>query len=84
MKVMLIMDMLKKFFPFSFGAKDVANLIIKIIIYLVIDVVLGFVIGLLSGIPVVGMIISLVSSLIGLYCLAGIVIVILVFCKVLK
>ena len=52
MKGMLIMDMLKKFFPFSFGAKDVANLIIKIIIYLVIDVVLGFVIGLLSGIVV--------------------------------
>ena len=42
------MDILKKFFPLSFGAKDVANLIIKIIIYAVIDVVLGVVIGLLS------------------------------------
>ena len=78
------MDMLKKFFPLSFGAKDVANLIIKIVIYLVIDVVLGFAIGLLSGIPIVCIIIGIVGSLLGLYCLAGIVIAILDFCKVLK
>jgi len=78
------MDMLKKFFPFSFGAKDVANLVIKIIIYLVVGTVLGIVIGLLAGIPVIGIVVSLVCSLIDLYCLAGIIIAILDFCKVLK
>ena len=40
------MDMLKKFFPYSFGAKDVTNLAIKIVVYLVV----GAVVGLLCGI----------------------------------
>ena len=39
------MDMLKKFFPYSFGAKDITNLIVKIIVYIVV----GAVIGLLRG-----------------------------------
>ena len=72
------MDMLKKIFPYSFGSKDVASLVIKIVVYLVASAVLGFVIGL---IPLVG---GLVGSLIGLYSTVGIVLAILDYLKVLK
>lgn len=72
------MDMLKKIFPYSFGAKDITGLVIKIIVYVVASAVLGFVIGL---IPFVG---GLVGSLIGLYSTVGIVLAILDYLKILK
>ena len=79
------MDTLKKFFPLSFKfAKDVANLIIGIIIYLVIGAIAPAILGILGFLPVIGWILGIVSSLVGIYCLAGIVIQILVFAKVLK
>lgn len=79
------MDMLKKIFPFSFKEKkDVAALIINILLYLVGDIVAGAVIGLLASIPVIGIVFSLVGSLVGLYCLAGLVLSCLDYFKVLK
>lgn len=79
------MDLLKKLFPISFKyVGDVAKLIIGILIYIVGDIIAGVVIGLLASIPVIGIIFSLIGSLVGLYCLAGIVIQLLVFFKVLK
>ena len=80
------MDIFKKFFPLSFKRTDtIGNLI-----------VVGFIAGVLIGlsalitgwIPVVGAIIGwilgIASSLIEIYVLAGIIIQILVFAKVLK
>ena len=87
------METLKKFFPLSWKyTKDVANLIIGIIIYLVVGLLAGVVIalsGLIVGwIPVVGGLVGVVLGLIGglvdIYVLAGIVIQILVFAKVIK
>ncbi len=79
------MDALKKIFPLSFQfAKDVANLIIGIIIYVVIGAIAPVILGILGSVPVVGWILGIVSSLVGIYCLAGIIIEILVFAKVLK
>ena len=72
------MDMLKKFFPYSFGAAEVKDLVIKIIVYLVAGAVIGWVVGL---IPLVG---GLLSSLVGLYGTVGIVLVVLDYLKVLK
>ncbi len=72
------MDMLKKFFPYSFGAKDVTGLVIKILVYLVAGAVVGFVLGL---IPLIG---GLLGSLVGLYSTVGIVLVILDYLKVIK
>ena len=72
------MDMLKKFFPYSFGAKDVASLVVKIIVYLVAGAVAGWIVGLL---PVVG---GLLGSLVGLYGTVGIVVLVLDYLKVLK
>ena len=78
------MDALKKYFPFVFAATDVAGLVKAIIIYLVIDIVCGFVIGLLAKLPLIGIVFGLIGSLVGLYALAGIVLSILVFVKILK
>ena len=85
--------MLKSFFPLSWKYADsVVRLVIGIIVYLVVEILVGALITLstlLTGwVPVVGAIIAwilgIISSLIGLYTLAGIVILILVFLKVLK
>lgn len=87
------MDALKKIFPLSFKRTDTAaNLIIGILLYVVVAIVAGaliFLATMLGGwIPVVGAILGwalgVVGSLIGVYTLAGIVIQILVFAKVLK
>jgi len=89
----LIMDLLKKLFPLSFKyTKDVANLIIGILIYIVIGAIGGVVLGLigaLAGIlPIIGgllgVVLGFIGSIIDLYAVAGIVIQILVFVKVLK
>ncbi len=85
------MDALKKIFPLSFKyTKDVPNLIIGILVQIVVGVIAGaliFLATMISGwLPVVGALIGwalgIVGSLTGLYVLAGIVIQILAFCKV--
>lgn len=78
------MDMLKKFFPFSFGAADVKALVIKIVVYVVASFVVGFVAGLLSQVPVLGLVLGIVNWLFGLYSTAGVVFAILAYVKVLK
>lgn len=78
------MDLLKKVFPISFRVSEVVGLVIALIIYVVLDVVCGVIIGFLAGLPIIGILFTLVGSLIGLYGLIGIVLAILVFCKVLK
>lgn len=79
------MDTLKKIFPLSFKRTDsVANLIIGILIYLVVGIIGGVAIGILAHLPIVNLVVGIVGGLLDLYCVAGIVIQILVFCKVLK
>ena len=81
------MDLLKKLFPISFSyVGEVAKLIIGIIIYVVIGIVGGVVIGLagLINLQFVGVLLGLVGGLLDLYITAGIVIAILVQCKVIK
>lgn len=78
------MDTLKKFFPHAFGATELKQFIIALIVYVLIDIVCGFVIGLLAKIPLVGIIFSLLGSVVGLYALVGIILSILVFVKVIK
>lgn len=79
------MDKLKLLFPISFKYADsVANLIIGILIYVVGSAIAGVILGWLSILPIVGLIFSLVGSVLGIYCLAGIVVEVLLFAKVLK
>ena len=87
------METLKKFFPLSFKyTKDVASLVIGILIYILLGIVAGALVALATfltvWIPVVGPVIAwllgIVSSVFGIYNLAGIVILILAFAKVIK
>ena len=72
------MDILKKIFPLSWKfSKDVKDLIIGILIYLAGSTILGFILG----ITIIGI---ALAPLVGIYSMAGIVIQILVFAKVIK
>jgi len=87
------MDTLKTLFPLSFKRTDsVNNLIIGILIYIVAAVIAGAVIALAAliggWIPVLGAILGwvlgIIGSLVEIYVIAGIVIQILVYTKVIK
>ncbi|MBO5010060.1 MAG: hypothetical protein IKJ13_07520 [Clostridia bacterium] len=87
------METLKKFFPLSWKySNDVANVIIGIIVQLVVGILAGALIFLstliVGWIPVVGALVGwvlgIIGSLIDVYVLAGIIIQLLVFFKVIK
>lgn len=78
------MEMLKKYFPYSFGAETLGNLIVKAIVYVLVGFIAGAVIGLLAAIPVVNLLVGLVCGIIDIYVVAGVVIAILDFLKILK
>ena len=80
------MDMLKKFFPFSYKVrvKNVTDLVVSLLIYIVVGAVAGVVLGFLGGIPVVGLVFQLIGTVLSLYTTVGIVLAVLVFLDVLK
>ena len=79
------MDMIKTIFPYSFGAKDLKALAIKIVVYLVVGAIVGLLCGVIGLIPLLGAIIAwAVGGIVSIYCLAGIVIAVLDYMKVLK
>ena len=86
------MDSLKKIFPLSWKFKDSGkDLAIGIIVYLVAGIIGGVLLaiaGLFTGIPVLGAILGIllrvVGAIIDVYVIAGIVIEILLFAKVIK
>ena len=75
------MDMLKKLWPTPFKIKkgNLASFLIQLIIFLVVVAVVGWLIGLLAHLPIVGIVFSLLGSLIGIYNLVGIILCILRF-----
>ena len=79
------METLKKIFPVSFKFQDsVANLILGVLVYLVVGALMGVVFAIVRLIPIVGWIVGIFSGLIGVYVLAGIIIMFLSYFKVLK
>lgn len=78
------MDTLKKLFPWSFKNKTMKDLIVSILIYMAINIVGGLVFGLLSAIPLIGLVFSLISGLLGIYTLAGVILASLHFFGLLK
>ena len=72
------MDMLKKIFPYSFGVKDIKDLVIKVLVYLIGGVIIGFVLGL---IPLLG---DPLGTVVNLYTTVGWILAILDHFKVLK
>jgi hypothetical protein len=82
------MDFLRKFWPsaFKLEKKVVKPFVIQLIIYVLIGVVLSVASALLGllGIAIVNILMSVISSIVGLYCTAGIVFSILKFTGVFK
>ncbi len=70
---------LKKYFPVTAKTNDVMSLVIAIVIYVVASAVVGAIAGLLWWIPVIGWLLGIISTLAGIYCLAGIVLAVLDF-----
>ncbi len=75
------MDTIKPFFPLNNKVQkgNAGSLAIAILLYLAVSVVCGIILGLLSLIPFVGILTTIVGALVGLYCLAGIVLAIVAF-----
>jgi hypothetical protein len=87
------MDIVKKIFPLSWKfTNSVGSFVAGIIIYLLAGTIFGLVAGLagilVGWIPVIGAILKwalgVVGSLIGVYSLVGLILLILVYCKVIK
>ena len=79
------MDILKKVFPYSFKAKDgVAGLIINILAYALIFLVATIVISICNVIPIVKWFTWIFGMIVNIYVVAGIVISVLDYLKVLK
>ncbi len=72
---------MSRYFPVNNGVRkgDGVSLLIAIAIYIVIPAILGLVSRFLWWIPVIGWAVGVVSSLIGLYCLIGMILAILKF-----
>ena len=79
------MDLLKKYFPYSFGVKDLTNLIIKIIVYVVAGVIIATIAGIIGKIPLVGGILGwAIGTVANIYTTAGWIFAILNYLKILK
>ena len=77
------MEKLEPYFQLNKSVKsgEVQSLVVAIVIYVVIAAVLGVLLGFLSGIPVLGIIFSIISTLVWIYEVVGIVLAILTFIK---
>ena len=75
------MNKLFRYFPLSTAVEpgNVRQLIISLAIYLVASAVLGVLNAVLGWIPLVGWLLGLVFSLLGIYCVAGLVLAIMRF-----
>ncbi len=82
------MDFLKKFWPnaFKLEKKVVKPFVIQLVIYVLVGVVLSIASTLLGllGIELVNVLMWIISTIVGLYCTAGIVFSILKFTGVFK
>ncbi len=88
------METLKKFFPLSFKKRENGSeLAVGIIVYVVAGLIagavlalLGWLVGLIGGIVagLLGTLLGIVGTVVEVYVVAGIVLQILYFCKVLK
>lgn len=75
------MEKLYSYFPLSanVSAGDVRSLILTLIIYVVACAIMGVLNTVLGWIPLVGWLLRVIFSLLGLYCVAGMVLAVLKF-----
>ncbi len=75
------MNLLKTLWPTPFKIKkgSLGSFLVQLIIFIVLCAVLGWLIGFLSGVPIVGILFTIIGSLMGIYSVVGIVLCILAF-----
>jgi len=75
------MEKFYQYFPLSASVQPghAVSLFLSLVIYLAACAIMGILQAILGWIPVVGAILRLIFSLIGLYCVAGIVLSVLKF-----
>lgn len=78
------LNALKPYFPHAFKSNSVKSLIIGLLIYAVIAAVANIVFGLLDNIWIIGFIFSVIGWVVDIYCVAGVILAILVFLKVVQ
>ena len=80
------MDFLKKLWPTPFKIEkgNVVSFVVQLLIFLVLTALFGLLIGLLAKLPIVGIVFSIVGSLMGIYTLIGAVLCLLKFLDLLK
>lgn len=73
------MEKLYRYFPLSDSVHpgDLKSVVISVLIYLAACAVMGILQAILGWIPIVGGLIRLVLSVLGLYCAAGIILSVL-------
>lgn len=81
----IIMDILKKLFPYSFRKKsNLTELVINLIVYIVVGAIIGAVIGITAIIPLVGTIVGAIGGLVELYVGIGTLLTVLDYFKIIK
>ena len=80
------MDFLKTVWPTPFKIEkgNLSSFLVRLILLVVVCAVIGILIGVLARIPVVGILFSLIGSLVELYSVVGVVLCFLVYFDVLK
>lgn len=76
---------MKKWFPLSFTwSKSLISMLIGVLVYLVVGAVAGFAIGILNSLPLFGLIAWILGLIVEAYVIAGIIILVLAYLKIVK
>lgn len=78
------MDFPKKYFPYSFRAKDAKSLVITLPVHVPIGIVAGFLIGIPAHTPVVSQPVGFLGGLADLYVPIGAMLAVLYYIKVVE
>ncbi len=80
------MNFVRKYWPMPFKVRsgDVGSLVKQLIIFLLACLVVGILIGVLAGLPIIGIIFTIIGSLVEIYGIVGVVLCILKFLGAIK
>ena len=80
------MNLIKKLWPtpFKIEKRNASSFVVQLIIFIVVCAVIGILLGALSNIAVVGIIFSIIGSLVELYSFVGIILCVLRFIGIIE
>ncbi len=78
------MKFLFRLFPVSRSATNTASLVLSFLLYLAAAVLVHLVFSLVDWLPLLGKLFVLLTRLVNLYCLAGMILSILLYCHIVK